>query len=72
MGNGFQEVYRNAQGDFWSLLLDSSSGKRSMLHHANTLSGSYTAFIDVEQFIANAGKNPEHQELLRLIDGFVG
>lgn len=67
-----KELYRSAaNGDRWSLIRDSQSGRVFIEHEPNVSSGGQTSRVEVGAFLAHGGHGPEHQALLRLIGTLV-
>ena len=65
-----RELYRSANGDRWSLILD--DGNVLVLHEPNAASGGRPARLEVGDFLVRGGHGPQHAELLRLIGTLVG
>jgi hypothetical protein len=67
-----RELYRSAaNGDRWSLIRDSQSGRVFVEHEPNASSGGQTSRAEVGDFLARGGNGPERQALLRLIGTLV-
>jgi hypothetical protein len=67
-----RELYRSApNGDRWSLVRESVSGRVYIEHEPNLPSGGRTTHIEIGEFLAHGGQGPEHQALLRLIGTLV-
>ena len=66
-----REFHRSANGDRWSLVRESASGRVFVRHEPNVSSGGRASDIAVGDFLARGGHGPEHQELLRLIGTLV-
>lgn len=67
-----RELYRSApNGDRWSLVRESASGRVYIEHEPNLSSGGRTTHIEIGEFLAHGGHGPEHQALLRLIGTLV-
>ena len=67
-----RELYRSAaNGDCWSLIRDSQSGRVFVVHEPNVSSGGKTSRVEVGDFLVHGGHGPEHQALLRLIGTLV-
>jgi len=62
-----QQVYRSANGDRWSLLTDTSSGRKFVRHEANPSSGGHVTDTNVNDFLAIGGSGPEFAALRSLI-----
>jgi hypothetical protein len=66
-----RELYSSVNGDRWSLVRDSGTGRVFVRHEPNRPSGGQTSEIEIGEFLACHGSGPEHQELLRLIGTLV-
>jgi hypothetical protein len=67
-----RELYRSAaNGDCWSLIRDSQSGRVFVVHEPNVSSGGKTSRVEVGDFLVHGCHGPEHQALLRLIGTLV-
>jgi hypothetical protein len=66
-----RELYASANGDRWSLVRDSGSGRILVRHEPNAASGGRTAELEIGEFLTRGHHNPEHQALLRLIGTLV-
>lgn len=67
-----RELYRSApNGDRWSLVRESQSGRVFIEHEPNVSSGGRPSRVEVADFLARGGQGPEHQALLRLIGTLV-
>jgi hypothetical protein len=67
-----RELYRSApNGDQWSLVRESASGRVFIEHAPNVSSGGRTTHLEIEDFLAHGGHGREHQALLRLIGSLV-
>ena len=66
-----RELYSSANGDRWSLVRDSGTGRVFVRHEPNRPSGGQTSEIEIGEFLARRGAGPEYQELLRLIGTLV-
>jgi hypothetical protein len=62
-----QPIYRSANGDRWSLMTDTASGRKFVRHEANQSSGGHVTDTDVDDFLAVAGSGPEFAALRNLI-----
>lgn len=62
-------LYSSPNGDRWYLICD-TSGEIFIRHEANVASGGHVAHIDIGTFLSS-GREPDHQELLRLIGTLV-
>jgi hypothetical protein len=63
-----EEIYRSSNGDRWTLIRDSSSGRLFVRHQANQSSGGRVTDADVEEFLSVAGPGPEYAALRRILD----
>jgi hypothetical protein len=68
MEQAAQEFYRSSNGDRWSLIHDTSSGRRFVRHVANPSSGGQVTDTDVDAFLSVGGSGPEFAALRRLLD----
>jgi len=66
-----RELYSSANGDRWSLVRDSDTGRVFIRHEPNQPSGGRTSAIEIGEFLARGGSGPEYQELVRLIGTLV-
>jgi hypothetical protein len=67
-----RELYRSGpNGDRWSLVRESASGRVFIEHEPNISSGGQTSRMEIGDFLAHGGRGPEHQALLRLIGTLV-
>ena len=67
-----RELYRSGpNGDEWSLLRETESGRVFVEHKPNISSGGQTSHVEIGDFLAHGGRGPEHQALLRLIGTLV-
>jgi hypothetical protein len=62
-----RELYRSANGDRWTLIRDSDSGRVFVRHAANLPAGGQITDLEIGDFLHQGGNGPEKQELLRLI-----
>ena len=62
-----RQIYRSANGDRWSLLTDTSTGRKFVRHEANPSSGGHVTDTDVDDFLAVDGSGPEFAALRSLI-----
>jgi hypothetical protein len=62
-----QHVYRSSNGDHWSLMTDTSSGRKFVRHEANQSSGGHLTDTDVEGFLEVGGSGPEFAALRQLL-----
>jgi hypothetical protein len=63
-----EEIYRSSNGDRWTLIRDSDSGRLSVRHEANRSSGGSVTDTDVDVFLSIAGSGPEFTALRRLLN----
>jgi hypothetical protein len=68
MTQSAEEIYRSANGDRWTLIRDTNSGRLSVRHEANPSSGGRVTEMDVEAFLSIGGSGPEFGALRRLLD----
>ena len=61
-----QHIYRSANGDRWSLMTDTSSGRKFVRHQANPSSGGHVTDMDVDDFLDIGGSGPEFAALRSL------
>ncbi len=54
-----QHIYRSANGDRWTLIIDSASGEKIVRHSANQPSGGKVTDLGVADFLAIRGSGPE-------------
>ena len=67
-----RELYRSGpNGDRWSLVRESASGRVFIEHEPNISSGGQTSRMEIGDFLVHGGRGPEHQALLRLIGTLV-
>jgi hypothetical protein len=67
-----RELYRTGpNGDEWSLMRETESGRVFIEHKPNISSGGQTSHMEIGDFLAHGGRGPEHQALLRLIGTLV-
>ena len=66
-----ESFYHSANGDRWSLVNDSASGRVFVRHEPNLASGGKISDIDIGVFLSRGNQGPEKQELLRLIGTLV-
>jgi hypothetical protein len=62
-----QHIYRSANGDRWSLMTDTSSGRKFVRHQANQSSGGHLTDTEVDDFLEIDGSGPEFAALRQLI-----
>src|SRR5947209_15693237 len=61
-----KELYNSPNGDRWSLCRV-QSGKLVVSHEPNKASGGRASDIDVEVFLSQGGRGPEHQALIEAL-----
>jgi hypothetical protein len=61
-----RQLYRSPNGDAWFLARDPATGAAFVRHQANAPSGGNVTDIELGAFLGGP-RNPEHEELLRLI-----
>jgi hypothetical protein len=67
-----RELYRSApNGDRWFLARETESERVFIEHEPNVSSGGRASHIEIGDFLAQGGRGPEHQALLRLIGTLV-
>jgi hypothetical protein len=71
MPQAARDLYRGANGDRWSLVLDDAVGRPQVLHEPNRASGGQASRIDIGDFLIRDAHGPQHAELLRLIGSLV-
>jgi hypothetical protein len=60
-------IYRSSNGDRWSLIRDSESGRTFVRHEPNASSGGRATDTDVDDFLSIDGPGPEFAALRRLL-----
>jgi hypothetical protein len=68
MAQSAEEFYRSSNGDRWTLIRYTSSGRLSVRHEANPSSGGRITDTDVDEFLSVAGPGPEFAALRRLLN----
>jgi hypothetical protein len=71
MPQAAREMYRSANGDRWSLVLDDVTGRPQVLHEPNRASGGQASQNEIGDFLVRDAHGPQHAELLRLIGSLV-
>jgi hypothetical protein len=66
-----RRLYSSSNGDCWSLVRETETGRVSVRHEPNVSSGGRPSMIEVGEFLRRGGGGPEYQELLRLIGTLV-
>jgi hypothetical protein len=64
-------LYASENGDRWSLVRETDSGRVLVRHQPNLASGGRASEMEVGAFLVQGGMGPEKQELLRLIGSAV-
>ena len=62
-----RHLYRSANGDRWSLMTDTSSGREFVRHEANQPSGGHLTDTDVDDFLDIRGSGPEFVALREIL-----
>ena len=69
MARAAEEIYRDSNGDRWTLIRNSGGGGRPLVRHEATLSsGRRVTDTDVDAFLSVGGSGPEFAALRRLLD----
>jgi hypothetical protein len=68
MKKAARDIYRNSNGDRWTLIRDASAGRLFVRHEPNPSSGGRVTDTDVEEFLSVAGSGPEFVALRGLLD----
>ena len=63
-----EDIYRSSNGDCWTLVRDTSTGRVVVQHEPNRASGGSMTETDVEDFLKINGPGPEFAALRRLLD----
>ena len=71
MPQAARELYRSANGDRWSLVLDDAVGRPQVLHEPNPASGGQASRIEIGDFLIRDAPGPQHAELLCLIGSLI-
>jgi hypothetical protein len=66
-----KELYKSPNGDRWALCRV-QSGKLMVSHQPNKASGGRSSEIDVEVFLSQDGRGPEHQALIEALANLDG
>jgi hypothetical protein len=66
-----KELYKSPNGDRWALCRV-QSGKLMVSHQPNKASGGRASEIDVEVFLSQDGRGPEHQALIEALANLDG
>lgn len=53
-----QHINQSANGDRWSLVTDTASGRKVVRHEANQSSGGHVTDTEVDDFLAVGGSGP--------------
>jgi hypothetical protein len=67
MAQSAEEFFRSANGDRWTLIRDTNSGRTLVRHEANPSSGGHVTDVDVEAFLNISGSGPEFAALRHLL-----
>lgn len=62
-----ESIYESSNGDIWTLIRDTESGRMVVRHEANEASGGHTREMEAQEFLALGGSGPEHAALRRLL-----
>jgi hypothetical protein len=62
-----ENIYRSSNGDLWTLIRDSSTGRVTVRHEPNPSSGGRATDMDVEEFLSVDGPGPEFAALRRIL-----
>lgn len=63
-----ENIYRSSNGDRWTLIRDTGSGRIVVRHEANQSSGGRVTDTDVDEFLSVAGSGPEYAALRRILE----
>jgi hypothetical protein len=63
-----KEIYRSSNGDRWTLVHNTDTGRMSVRHEANLSAGGRVTNTDVDAFLSVAGSGPEYAALRRILD----
>jgi hypothetical protein len=63
-----EEIYRSSNGDRWTLIRDTDSGRLIVRHEPDLSSGGRVTDTDVDEFLSVAGSGPEFAALRRLLN----
>ncbi len=67
MEQAAEEIYRSSNGDRWTLIRDTNTGRLLVRHEANPSSGGQVTDTDADAFLSVAGSGPEFVALRRLL-----
>jgi hypothetical protein len=70
-GKSQGELYRSANGDRWSLVLNDTVDNPQVFHEPNRASGRQASRMEIGDFLIRDAHGPQHAELLRLIGTLV-
>ena len=59
MAQSAEPIYKSSNGDRWTLIRDTGTGRLSVRHEANPSSGGRVTETDVDEFLSIAGSGPE-------------
>ena len=62
-----KKLYDSSNGDGWSLITDTESGRMFVRHEANLASGGRVSEIGIEEFLSRSPLGPEHAALRDLL-----
>jgi hypothetical protein len=68
MAQSAEPIYKSSNGDCWTLIRDTGTGRLSVRHEANPSSGGRVTETDVDEFLSIAGSGPEFAALRRLLN----
>jgi hypothetical protein len=60
-------IYRSSNGDRWTLMRETATGRQFVRHKANPLSGGRITDTGVDEFLSVAGPGPEFAALRRML-----
>jgi hypothetical protein len=63
-----ENIYGSSNGDRWSLIRDTSTGRVFVRHEPNPSSGGRVTDTDVEEFLSLDGPGPEFAALRHILD----
>jgi hypothetical protein len=63
-----ENIYRSSNGDRWSLIRDTSTGRVFVRHEPNPSSGGRVTDTDVEEFLSVDGPGPEFAALRHILE----
>ena len=62
-----KKLYNSPNGDRWSLITDTESGRMFVRHEPNLASGGRVSDIDIEEFLSRDASGPEYTALRTLL-----